>query len=127
MLIKFLVPGSEGSFWVIGDQEVVGTRVFHHPFLELLYCFRLPYMLLLEECVGLEVELVGRTLSGHKVNRRNRRRWSGWLGPFRFSRLASGIQGRCSLGLLSPAVGSWYRNDWHGLKSLSMVNMVPKG
>ena len=128
MLIKFLVPGSEGSFWVIGDQEVVGTRIFHHPFLKLLYCFRLPYMLLLEECVGLEVELIGSTLGGREVNRRNRRRRrSGWLGPFRFGCLASGIRGRCSLDLLSPAIGSWYRNDWHGLESLSVVNIVLKG
>jgi len=130
MLIKSLVLGSEGSFWVIGDQEVVGTCVFYYLFLKLLYCFRLPYMLLLEEYVGLEVELIGSTLGGREVNRRNRRRRRrsrrGCLRAFRFSRLASGIRGRCSLGLLSPAVGSWYRNDWHGLKSLSVVDMVPK-
>ena len=105
----------------------MGTRVFYHLFLKLLYYFRLPYILLLEEYVGLEVELIGSTLGGREVNRRNRRRRSGWLGPFRFGRLASGIRGRCSLGLLSPAVGSWYRNDWHGLESLSVVDMVPKG
>ena len=76
----------------------------------------------------MEVELIGSTLGGREVNRRNRRRRrSGWLGPFRFGRLASGIRGRCSLGLLSPAVGSWHWNDWYRLKSLSVVDMVPKG